>query len=203
METIKQVIFSLLTAFIAALLTHWFKDRAYNKDFILGKTYDIHKKLLDKLVNFYYEPEINYDFEGYQKSKTLKNDLRKALKMNFKEYCEEAPKTLFQDIHKVRNIKDHIKQFESWVGDIKEISYLSNKKTRKIAKEIVNKYFEYKSEEKLFQDSIYDEIGYEENAMGKTYAEYRNNIYWENFWIGTVNELKKLKNNLEKFVALK
>jgi len=200
---IEPVSIALIGGLVASSLTYWFKRKSYNKDFILGKTYEIHKKLLNELVNFFYETNVFFDFEGYQKNKILKDDLRKAFKMRFDEYCEEAPKSLFQDIHKIRDIKKYITKFESWIENIKEVSYLSNKKTRKIAKKIVIKYLETKSEESLFLSNVAEEINYDKGVMEEKYYEYQNNIYWEFFWVEIIDDLKKLKNNLEKFVALK
>jgi len=204
----EQIIISFSTAFIASLITYWFTGRAYDKNFILEKTYDIHKKLLDKLVNFFYETDVYFDLLGYQKDKKIRSRLKKEQKMTYREYCEKAPKSLFQDIHQIRNIKDYINKFENWIEDIKEVSFLSNKKTRKIAKDIVKKYLEHKSEESLLQESIIDEIGFEKspdehNPIGGAFYEFKNNVNWEIFWTEIIGELKKLKNSLEKFVALK
>lgn len=198
----------LLPIFLGAMggwITHFFTRKQYNNDFILKKNYDTHRQFLDKLDDYFSKVEVHYDFNGYvRENKKRKKQVNKLSNVNFEKYQIIIKGDIFHPVNEVRSVNKEINAFEGWRAELRDVSLLSDLKTRRVAQKILGKYQEYKMEETLYLDSISEEVGMDEinTKLGINYISFQKNNYWELFWLEAIKDLLKLRKSLKKFVGL-
>ena len=144
-QLIISTVLAILAAIISSLITFKLRFKEYRRNFIIDKTYEVHKRLRDKLKDYFSNPEVKYDFNNYQRDNKMKlKKLKSEVKMRFNDWKKIK-------WHEVELYLDCIELFEhKFLKDISEIAKLSNSRIKRVASKIEKIYYEFKKEECLF-----------------------------------------------------
>ncbi|EKD94459.1 MAG: hypothetical protein ACD_26C00036G0004 [uncultured bacterium] len=205
-----DILIIIFSAMIGGWVSHFFIRKRSNRDFMIRNNYEIHKRLLTKLDEFFDEDVfVARDFDGFIKeNRKNKKESKRKLKMSSEEFSKrlDGSEALWSCGLVLAHIQEPSKIFDLWSNDLKEVRMLSNSRIRRKADKIYRNYRITKQEEIFFMDNVLDECLFLEKEKPERANHYKKILithYWRLFWLENVKDLKKLQKLLRKFVALK